>query len=92
MSTFTLLLNSECNAFIDSRVLVRLSGGIGNDDLALAIRCVLAQLNAADETAVLIGANQNVDLVKENWTGLLDEMRLYDRELTAEEVKKLAQP
>jgi hypothetical protein len=45
---------------------------------------------AADETQLTIGGNQNVDLVKELWNGLIDDLQIYNRELTADEVAKLA--
>ncbi|MDX2019126.1 MAG: LamG domain-containing protein [Deltaproteobacteria bacterium] len=45
---------------------------------------------AADNTPLIIGGNQNTDTVKEFWDGALDEVRLYNRPLTAQEIAALA--
>jgi hypothetical protein len=44
---------------------------------------------AADETQLTIGGNQNVDLVKELWNGLIDDLQIYNKELSAGEVKAI---
>lgn len=41
---------------------------------------------AADITDVIFGADLNIDVVKEFWGGAIDEVRVYNRPLTAEEI------
>jgi len=41
---------------------------------------------AADTTHLVIGGNQNIDVVKEGWDGSLDEVRLYSTAISAADV------
>lgn len=41
---------------------------------------------SADVTHAIIGGNQNIDVIKESWNGLLDEVRLYSTALSASEI------
>ena len=41
---------------------------------------------AADTTHLVIGGNQNIDVVKEAWDGSLDEVRLYSTAISAADV------
>jgi hypothetical protein len=46
---------------------------------------------SADVTQFVMGGNQNLDAVKELLDGVVDEVRLYNRALTQEEIAALAQ-
>ena len=43
-----------------------------------------------DTTPLIIGANQNYTNLSEYWKGLVDDVRVYDRALSAEEIAALA--
>jgi len=47
---------------------------------------------AADSTHLVIGGNQNIDVVKELWSGSIDDVLLYNRALGDSEIKSLAKP
>jgi hypothetical protein len=61
--------------------------------LSVYVNGVLAETKSigwgiiGDNTHAIIGANQNIDVVKESWNGLIDEVRLYSDVISAEEVK-----
>lgn len=63
-------------------------------DGARVAASVVDNLLAADVSPLIIGGNQNdaSGVVDETWRGLLDDVRLYDRALTAAEVATLAAP
>ncbi|MCG5053553.1 MAG: LamG domain-containing protein [Myxococcales bacterium] len=46
---------------------------------------------AQDTTNLIIGANQNIDLVKEGWHGAIDDVKLYSVVLTPEQIATDAQ-
>lgn len=43
-----------------------------------------------DTSPLIIGANQNYDVIEEHWVGLVDEVRLYRRALSPDEIAALA--